>query len=129
MLNGLCDKYDFTVFAVDFENPAPDRIQFVRIPAPIRPTILLNVTFQLLAPIYYFLYRITKRVRFDLVERMEVFTCLGSIAYIHFCHRAYLLNYWKESKQPGVRGFLLTVDHAVRAYLLDPCSTGSPASS
>jgi glycosyltransferase involved in cell wall biosynthesis len=120
MLTGLCDKYDFTVFAVDFENPAPGRIRFVRIPAPIRPTILLSAVFHLLAPLYYFTYRLKHRVRFDLVERMEVFTFLGSIAYIHFCHRAYLSNYWRESKQPGLRGVLLSLDHATRAYLLEP---------
>ena len=120
MLTGLCHKYDFTVFAVDFENPAPDRIQFVRIPAPIRPTILLSTVFHLLAPLYYFIYRLKHRVRFDLVERMEVFTFLGSIAYIHFCHRAYLRRHWKDSRQPGLRGLLLTLDHATRAYFLEP---------
>ena len=120
MLAGLCEKYDFTVFAVEFENPAPDRIQFVRIPAPIRPTLLLNMTFQLLAPLYYLAYCLRKRTRFDLVERMEVFTFLGNISYIHFCHRAYLDKFWSDSRQPGVRGFLLTLDHAVRAYLLEP---------
>lgn len=120
MLTGLCHKYDFTVFAVDFENPAPGRIQFVRIPAPIRPTILLSTVFHLLAPLYYFVYRLKHRVRFDLVERMEVFTFLGSIAYIHFCHRAYLNRHWKDSRQPGLRGLLLTLDHATRAYFLEP---------
>jgi glycosyltransferase involved in cell wall biosynthesis len=120
MLTGLCDKYDFTVFAVDFQNPAPSRIQFVRIPAPIRPTILLATVFHLLAPLYYLIYRCKHRLRFDLVERMEVFTFLGSVAYIHFCHRAYLRKYWKESRQPGLRGLLLSLDHATRAYILEP---------
>jgi glycosyltransferase involved in cell wall biosynthesis len=120
MLRGLCEKYDFTVFAVEFDNPAPNRIQFVRIPAPLRPTILLSIAFHLLAPIYYFIYRLKHRVRFDLVERMEVFTILGSIAYVHFCHRTYVTKYLKHSRQPGLRGILLSIDHASRAYLLEP---------
>src|ERR1700730_18189326 len=67
MLAGLADKYDFTVFAVEFENPNPSRIKFVHIPAYTRPTILLSVMFHLLAPLYYWAYRISHRVRFDLV--------------------------------------------------------------
>jgi glycosyltransferase involved in cell wall biosynthesis len=120
MLRGLCEKYDFTVFAVEFDNPAPDRIRFVRIPAPLRPTILLSAVFHLLAPIYYFMFRLRHRLHFDLVERLEVVTVPGSIAYVHFCHRTYVTKYWRRSRQPGLRGILLSLDHASRAYLLEP---------
>jgi glycosyltransferase involved in cell wall biosynthesis len=51
---------------------------------------------------------------------MEVFTVLGSVAYIHFCYRAYLKNHWRISRQPGLRGMLLSLDHISRAYLLEP---------
>src|ERR1700722_17856366 len=70
MLEGLSDKYTFAVFAVEFENPAPARINFVRIPAPKRPTILLSTVFHLLAPLFYWSYRLKHRLRFDLVEKM-----------------------------------------------------------
>jgi glycosyltransferase involved in cell wall biosynthesis len=120
MLAGLADKYDFTVFAVEFENPAPSKIKFVRIPAFTRPTILLSLTFHLLAPVYYCLYRLKHWVRFDLVQKMEVFTFLGSVAYVHFCYRAYLSKHWRSSRQPGLRGFLLSLDQALRGYILEP---------
>ncbi len=120
MLAGLAEKYDFTVFAVEFENPAPSKIRFVRIPAYMRPTILLSAMFHLLAPLYYLMYRLKHRVRFDLVEKMEVFTFLGSVAYIHFCYRAYLSKHWRQSRQPGLRGLLLSLDQALRAYVLEP---------
>jgi glycosyltransferase involved in cell wall biosynthesis len=120
MLEGLAEKYEFTVFAVEFENPAPSKIRFVRIPAYKRPTILLSAMFHILAPLNYAVYRLRERVRFDLVEKMEVFTILGSVAYIHFCYRAYLNKHWIQSRQPGLRGLLLTLDQAVRAYMLEP---------
>jgi glycosyltransferase involved in cell wall biosynthesis len=120
MLAGLADKYDFTVFAVEFENPAPSKIKFVRIPAYKRPTILLSAMFHVLAPLYYGMYRLRHWVRFDLVEKMEVFTFLGSVAYIHFCYRAYLSKHWSSSRQSGLRGLLLSLDHAIRAYVLEP---------
>jgi glycosyltransferase involved in cell wall biosynthesis len=120
MLEGLCDLYDFTVFALDFENPRPDRIDFVRIPAPKRPTILLSIVYHLVAPILYLTYRIKHRVRFDLVERMEVYTFLGRVSYVHFCYRTYLKRHWIKSRQPGVRGLLLSLDHASRAFVLEP---------
>jgi hypothetical protein len=31
MLRGLCHEHEFTVFAVEFENPCPERIRWVRI--------------------------------------------------------------------------------------------------
>jgi glycosyltransferase involved in cell wall biosynthesis len=120
MLEGLCGKYDFTVFAVKFENPNAARIRFVRIPAPTRPTVLLSLVFHLLSPLYFAYYCLRYRARFDLVEKMEVFTFVGRIAYIHFCYRAYLEQHWKTSKQPGLRGVLLSLDHITRAYLLEP---------
>jgi glycosyltransferase involved in cell wall biosynthesis len=120
LLSGLCEKYKFTVFAVGFDNPNPELIDFVRIPAPGRPTILLSAIFHTLAPLLYLKYRLQHRMRFDLVEKMEVFTLLGSVAYIHFCYRTYLRRHWRNSRQPGIRGLLLSLDHATRAYLLEP---------
>ena len=120
MLAGLCEKYAFTVFAIEFENPNPDLIDFVRIPAPQRPTILLSLVYHLVAPLLYLKYRMQHRLRFDLVEKMEVFTFVGSVAYIHFCYRTYLKRHWRSSRQPGLRGVLLSLDHASRAYLLEP---------
>jgi glycosyltransferase involved in cell wall biosynthesis len=120
MLAGLAEKYDFTVFAVEFENPDPARIEFVRIPAYRRPTLLLSVMFHMLAPIYYGMYRLKHHAHFDLVEKMEVLTFLGSVSYVHFCYRAYLSRHWSQSRQPGVRGMLLSLDQAIRAYILEP---------
>jgi glycosyltransferase involved in cell wall biosynthesis len=51
---------------------------------------------------------------------MEVFTFLGSVAYIHFCYRAYLSKHWSQSRQSGLRGLLLALDQATRAYILEP---------
>ena len=120
MMAGLKRKYDFTVFATRFENPDPDHISFVRIPAPARPTILLSIVYHVLAPLYFLIYMKRTGKRFDLIQKTETFTFIGSVAYVHFCHRAYLQKYWRQSKQPGLRGALLTLDHATRAYLLEP---------
>jgi len=120
MLVGLCDAYDFTVFAVKFDNPRPDKIEFVRIPAPIRPTILLALIYHLLSPLYFWAHCLKRRVKFDLVQRMEVFTSIGARAYVHFCYRAYLRDHWRQCRQKGIRGFLLTLDQFIRAAFLEP---------
>lgn len=52
MMQGLCHEHDFTVFAVEFENPCPERIHWVRIPALTRPMALLFVLYHLLTPFY-----------------------------------------------------------------------------
>src|SRR5580692_1486992 len=51
ILSALCDEHDFTVFSSRFENPRPDRIRWVRVPAPPRPMVLLYVIFHLTAPL------------------------------------------------------------------------------
>lgn len=119
MIQGLCGEHDFTVFAVEFENPCPDRVRFVRVPAPTRPLALLFLAYHLLAPLVYFLYRLRTGARFDLVQMVESNLSFGDVAYVHFCHRAYLKHHWKEAGARGLRGVLRFLDHWLHA-LVEP---------
>ncbi|GGN04550.1 hypothetical protein GCM10007092_18860 [Thermus composti] len=119
MIQGLCREHDFTVFAVEFENPCPDRVRFVRVPAPTRPLALLFLAYHLLAPLVYFLYRLRTGARFDLVQMVESNLSFGDVAYVHFCHRAYLKHHWKEAGARGLRGVLRFLDHWLHA-LVEP---------
>ncbi|HKX27319.1 MAG TPA: hypothetical protein VJ302_06485, partial [Blastocatellia bacterium] len=71
MLAGSCRRHDFTVFAVEFENPDPDRIRWVRIPAFKRPMALLFICFHLLAPLYYLIDVVWRGSRYDLKQMVE----------------------------------------------------------
>jgi glycosyltransferase involved in cell wall biosynthesis len=115
LLVALCHEHEFTVFAVEFENPCPERIRWVRIPAIRRPLALLYLTFHLLAPLWYLWHRLRYRVRFDLVQRVESVLSFGDVAYPHFCNRAYLKRHWSQSKPTGLRGWLRWLDHKFRA--------------
>lgn len=117
LLRALASEHQFTVFSVQFENPCPDRIEWVRIPAPIRPLALLFLTFHLLAPVYYLFYRLRKRTRFDLVQMVESNLSFGDVCYAHFCHTAYLKEHWKEAKPSGLRGFFRRLDHGLHALM------------
>lgn len=119
MIQGLCGEHDFTVFVVEFENPCPDRVRFVRVPAPTRPLALLFLAYHLLAPLVYFLYRLRTGARFDLVQMVESNLSFGDVAYVHFCHRAYLKHHWKEAGARGLRGVLRFLDHWLHA-LVEP---------
>ncbi|MBE3550733.1 MAG: glycosyltransferase family 4 protein [Brockia lithotrophica] len=119
MLAGLCEEHEFTVFAVEFENPCPERIRFVRVPVPTRPVALLFVAYHLIAPVIYWLYRLRTGARFDLVQVVESNLSFGTISYVHFCHRAYLRQHWKEGGAKGLRGWLRYLDHWLHA-LLEP---------
>jgi glycosyltransferase involved in cell wall biosynthesis len=116
---GLSDIHEFTVFAVQFENPDPTRIRWVRIPAPIRPSALLFVVYHILAPLYYWMYCLFKQVHFDTVLMVESKITFGDISYAHFCHRSYLKNHWQQSKIRGLRGLLRWLDYELHA-LLEP---------
>jgi glycosyltransferase involved in cell wall biosynthesis len=113
--HGLCDEHDFTVFAVEFDNPAPDRIEFVKVPAIRRPLFLLYITYHIMAPIIFFLYKRRNNVRFDLVQSVESNMLLGQLLYSQFCHHAYLDQYWAVTKPSGIRGFARWINHNLHA--------------
>jgi glycosyltransferase involved in cell wall biosynthesis len=119
MLQGLWGGHKFTVFAVAFENPCPQRIRFVRIPVPTRPLALLFLAYHVLAPIYYWTYRLRWRVRFDVVQMVESNLPFGDISYTHFCHRAFLREHWQEIKAMGLRGMVQGLNHRLHA-LVEP---------
>jgi len=119
LLAGLCREYEFTVFAVEFENPCPERIRFVRVPVPTRPLALLFVAYHLVAPIVYWLHRLRTGARFDLVQMVESNLSFGRVSYVHFCHRAYLRRHWKAVGARGLRGWLRWLDHWLHA-LMEP---------
>ena len=81
MLRDLCGEHEFVVFATEFENPCPGRIEFVRVPAPRRPLALLFVAFHVLAPMCYAWHRLRTRKRFDLVQMVESNLLGGSQDY------------------------------------------------
>jgi glycosyltransferase involved in cell wall biosynthesis len=116
MLRGLSREHDFTVFAVEFENPDPERIKWVRIPAPVRPLALLFVVFHVLAPIYYAWYRWRWNISFDLVQSVETNLLFGDVAYSQFCHAAYLRER-APSIGRGIRAVLRWLDHFLHSAL------------
>ncbi|MDQ6699212.1 MAG: glycosyltransferase family 4 protein [Acidobacteriota bacterium] len=116
VVRDLCHDYDFTVFAVTFENPCPERVRWVRIPAPKRPLALLFVVYFLLAPVYYWLHRLRHRARFDIVQT-ACNVAFGDVVHSQFCHRTYLKNHWNNARVPGLRGKLRWLDHTLRASL------------
>ncbi len=119
ILAALCEEHEFTVFSTRFENPRPERIRWVRVPAPRRPMVLLYVVFHLLAPLCYAWDCLRHRMRFDVVQVIESNLLFGDIAYSHFCHRAFLERHWKRIGAEGLRGALRWLDHRLRA-LLEP---------
>jgi glycosyltransferase involved in cell wall biosynthesis len=118
LLQSLCSEHKFVVFAPEFENPAPERITHVRVRVPLRPLVLLFLAFHLLAPIYYWWYRLRTGERFDLVQVVESNTLTRrDVAYVHFCHRRFLRDFWPLVRGKGMRSILRFWDHKLHAIL------------
>ena len=117
ILTALCHEHEFTVFSVEFENPCPERIRWVHVPAVKRPLALLYLTFHLMGLVCYLWHRLRHGVRFDHVQAIESNILFGDIAYSHFCHRAFLKDHWKEAGAPGLRGALRWLDHWLHARI------------
>ena len=115
LLHNLSEKHQFTVFAVEFSNPDPSRIEWVRIPAPMRPLALLFVVFHFLAPLYYLAYRLRQRKRFDLIQCVESNLSFADVRYVHFCHQRYLRSHWQKSRPSGARRWGRWLDYKLHA--------------
>ena len=117
ILRGLAAEHEFTVFAVQFDNPCPEKIRFVRVPSPMRPIALLFVVYHIMAPLTYLLYRLRGGPKFDLIQALESNLTFGDLLYSHFCHRMYLKNHWSKSGAKGLRGLFRWIDHQLHALM------------
>ncbi|MBC7870352.1 MAG: glycosyltransferase family 4 protein [Chitinophagaceae bacterium] len=120
IMQGLCDEHEFTVFSVTFDNPNPEKIKFVRVPAIKRPLFALFITYHLLIPFVMLIYRLRHRVKFDVVQSIESNSLLGTLVYAHFCHDSYLKHHYAETRPPGIRGVARWLDHKLHALLERP---------
>jgi glycosyltransferase involved in cell wall biosynthesis len=117
MLRALAGEHEFTVFAVEFENPCPKKIRFVRVPSPTRPLALLFVVYHFMAPLCYLLYRVRGGAKPDLVQALESNLAFGDLLYSHFCHGMYLKHHWSKSGAKGLRGWFRWLDHQLHAWM------------
>jgi glycosyltransferase involved in cell wall biosynthesis len=113
LLRSLAKEHKFTVFSVQFENPDPAAITWVRVPSPTRPLALLFVVFHLVAPLMYLWHKIRTGERFDLVQSVESNLCFGSLVYSHFSHTTYLRDH--RTTRRGLRGMLRWLDNWLHA--------------
>jgi glycosyltransferase involved in cell wall biosynthesis len=119
LVESMCDEHDVTVFAVRFDNPAPDRIKWVRVPVPTRPLALLFIAYHLIAPLCFAVHQLRHRKRFDLVQEVESNLSFGDLAYSHFCHRAFLRTPDSPKFYAGLRCLFRWLDHRLHA-LVEP---------
>lgn len=117
MLRALAGEHHFTVFAVEFENPCPEKIRFIRVPSPKRPLALLFIVYHFMAPLCYLLYRLRGGRKPDLVQALESNLSFGNILYSHFCHGMYLKHHWSKSGASGLRGAFRWIDHKLHAWM------------
>ena len=115
LLDSLDGEHEFTVFAFRFDNPRPQNIKWVRVPAILKPLAALFVSFHLLALFRYLPYR----RRFAIVQAVESNCAVADVVYAHFCHRWFLNNYWQSCRLSGARGLFRWLDHALHS-LVEP---------
>jgi glycosyltransferase involved in cell wall biosynthesis len=116
MIAALASEHEFTVFANQFDNPAPDQVRWVHVPAIRRPLAALFVTFHVTALFRYLQARWQRR-GFALVQSIESNFGAGDLVYSHFCHCWFLRHKWKSCGAAGFRGLLRWMDHFFHAAL------------
>ncbi len=114
---GLNDEHKFTVFAVSFDNPDPERIEYVHVPVLSRPLFALFICYHIMAPIVFWLYQLRNHTKFDIIHSSEVNIFSRGIIYPQFCNTAYLKNQWKTSHPEGLHRLICWLDHRLRAWV------------
>jgi glycosyltransferase involved in cell wall biosynthesis len=113
LLGALAKEHRFTVFAAEFDNPAPDRITHVPMRVPLRPLALLFTAFHLWAAYRLAVAKPVECRPFDLIQSVESNIAFGDVVYAHFCHRAYMRLQGRALLRGGLRGWLRWLDHAL----------------
>jgi glycosyltransferase involved in cell wall biosynthesis len=115
VLEKLCEKYDYTVFAVNFDNPRPDRIRWVRVRCLQRPMFLFYCLFRIVAWGACLGRVIAMRKLFDLVVASDGCIDGAGLQHVHFCNRFYCKQFLRFRDLFTARGFASAVDHFFRA--------------
>ena len=115
LLENLCEKYDFTVFATTFANPRPDRIRWVRVPCVQRPVVLYYCLFRIAAWIACIGRAVVTRSLFDLVVASDGCIDGARLQHVHFCNRFYFKQFLRFRDLFTARGLASALDHFVRA--------------
>jgi glycosyltransferase involved in cell wall biosynthesis len=115
VLEKLCEKYDFTVFAVQFDNPRPDRIDWVRVRSVQRPMFLLYLTYRITAWFAHAWHRLVMRQFFDLTVASDGCVDFARLAHVHFCNRLYWTRFLRLRELLSMRGFSSAMDHLLRS--------------
>jgi glycosyltransferase involved in cell wall biosynthesis len=112
IVDALCGEIDFTVFASEFDNPDPTRIEWVRVSSVTRPLAARFLSFY--ATSAFALAR-PRNAPVQLVQAVESSTYRQDISYVHFCHRAFLRHHWRQARPAGLRRFSHYLNHHVRS--------------
>ena len=113
LIKNLADDYQFIIFADQFENPAPQKVTWIRVPIPSKPVIARYIVFKYLAPIYYRRF-IQQQGKPNLAIATEGEFSNCDICYVHFCHRAYLKE--QSLNLSSLRGIVRFANHHFNAY-------------
>lgn len=115
LLRDMADDYDFTVFAIEFDNPRPDRIRFRRIPVPRRPLVGQYLLFHCAALAIRLSLGIAGRWRYDLVQTADTSVVFAQTHYVHFCNRTFLRQKPFPIRLNSVRNWLQWLNHRCQA--------------
>lgn len=113
MLQHLADEFEFSVYARECDNPNPEKIRVVRIPAIRKPLALFFISFLISAQ--FFKRKAVQEC--DIIQGSENYCLFPQIAYVHFCHRAFLKLQGPSLLRGGLLGVGRFLDHFLRALL------------
>jgi glycosyltransferase involved in cell wall biosynthesis len=116
LVGGLHDRYRFLVVAAYFENPSPETIEHVRIRLPRVPSFVKELCWPSLAGIG-FRRRGLGRLEGAVTRATQGQLPGADIVCAHFCHRAYLSEYFAKSGTRGLRRISRFAVHRHGAHL------------
>jgi glycosyltransferase involved in cell wall biosynthesis len=116
LVGGLHDRYRFLVVAAYFENPSPETIEHVRVRLPRVPTFVKELCWPSIVRVSFRSRRLG-RIPGVVTGATQGQLPGADIVCAHFCHRAYLREYFAKSGTRGLRRISRFAVHRQGAHL------------
>ena len=117
ILRGSFERYRFVVVASYFENPRPGEIEHVRVRLPPVPTFVKELCWPGLVGLAFRRGRLRALKASAVIRATQGQLPGATIVSAHFCHRAYLREYFAGSGTRGLRRISRFLVHRYSAYL------------
>ena len=115
-LVGLSKFYNIHVLSTEVDEKVKSLVEFHKISTPSMPLVLRYIIFS--AMVKWKIGRLAKHYRgLNIIQTTQGQFTDTTVSYAHFCHKAYIEKYWKNTTVSGARRISRKLNHLYNARM------------